>query len=99
MAPMQSPRSRSKTPFALAHELDSHSELAVERGNKKPPVGVGRWVPGEKHKYLAKWIEGTSAMRARFPKRVLVDLFSGLGRIEVKDEGFTRLGGAAVAWL
>lgn len=96
---MSRPSAGRRRPFELANLPDSHSGLPVERGNRKPPVGVGSWVPGEKHKWLAKWIEGTSEMRARFPQRVFIDLFCGPGRIEVKDEGFTRLGGAAVAWV
>lgn len=83
--------------FELAHGPDPAPHLPVERGKRN--LGVGPWVPRSKHTYLAKYIEGTRHMRKSWPHRVYVDLFCSTGRIEVEREGFTRHGGAAIAWL
>lgn len=86
-----------KNAFVLEHGDDPCEGLVVERGRKG--TGVGDWVPYMKHLFLAKWIEGTRAMRGRWPQRAYVDLFCGPGRIQVEDEPFTRHGGAVIAWL
>lgn len=83
--------------FQLASSEDPFPNLPIERGRKGQ--GVGFWVPQMKHTYLAKYIEGTRAMRRKFKERVYLDLFCGPGRIEVEGENFTRLGGAPLAWL
>ena len=83
--------------FVLADRDDPFPFLPIETGKKGK--GVGDWVPGMKHTYLARFIEATREMRKRFPERVLVDLFCGPGRIQVKGENRTRLGGAQIAWL
>jgi len=83
--------------FKLAHHPDPHPELAVERG--RAGEGVGIWVPNEKHTYLAKYVEATYAARKQYGRRVLVDLFCGPGRIQVKGETITRHGGALISWL
>lgn len=75
---------------------DPLPELPVERGPSGR--GVGRWVPDEKHRLLADFIEGSWPARAKFPDRVLIDLFAGPGRIQVEGENFTRNGGSLVAW-
>ena len=82
--------------FSLAHDADPFPELPVELGRNSD--GVGGWVPEMKHKFLAKYIEGTRQARKKFPQRVYVDLFCGPGRIQVKGESITRHGGALVAW-
>lgn len=86
---------RSK--FALPHCDDLTPDAPVEVGNGE---GVGWWVPRDKHTYLAKWIDGTrEARRKNWKHLVLVDAFSGPGRIRVKDEVATRPGGCVIAWL
>ncbi|WP_026258832.1 three-Cys-motif partner protein TcmP [Uliginosibacterium gangwonense] len=85
-----------KGKFVLSVSPDPLPELPVERGPSN--AGVGDWVPGIKHTNLAKYIDGTRKAQIKFPQRVLIDPFSGPGRLQVKGEGFTRDGGAVVAW-
>jgi three-Cys-motif partner protein len=82
--------------FSLAHDPDPFPELPIERGRQGD--GVGDWVPFQKHTFLAKYIEGTRQARKKYGHRILIDLFCGPGRIQVKGEPFTRHGGAPVAW-
>lgn len=82
--------------FSLSYDEDPHPELPIERG--KQGDGVGDWVPFQKHTFLAKYVEGTREARKKFRHRVLIDLFCGPGRIQVKGENITRHGGATVAW-
>jgi three-Cys-motif partner protein len=70
---------------------DPCPDLIVERG-------VGAWVPQHKHRYLAAYLTATRYAWKKWPNRVLIDPFAGPGRIQVKDESFTRDGGAVVAW-
>tara|TARA_B100001105_G_C22397884_1_gene447685 strand:- start:3368 stop:4285 length:918 start_codon:yes stop_codon:yes gene_type:complete len=80
----------------LLHYPDTHPHLDVERGpNDK---GVGSWVPNNKHRYLADFIQASHGARANWPHRVYIDLFSGPGRVQVEGESATRDGGALVAW-
>src|SRR3569833_790375 len=76
--------------FSLAFDPDPFPELAIERGRYQE--GVGSWVPGVKHTFLAKQIEATRQARKKFPQRVFIDLFCGPGRIQVKGETKTRQG-------
>ncbi|CAB3868383.1 hypothetical protein LMG3482_04896 [Achromobacter deleyi] len=82
--------------FVLAHDEDPCPSRLVERGRSGD--GVGSWVPGSKHTFLAKYLEGTRLARKKFSQRVYVDLFCGPGRIQVKGETMTRHGGAQIAW-
>lgn len=82
--------------FSLAHDEDPCPHLPIEIG--KQGDGVGEWVPFQKHTYLAKYVEGTRQARKKFSRRVLIDLFCGPGRVQVKGETITRHGGALVAW-
>ena len=87
----------AKSQFTLDRSDDPCPLLPVEAGPHDR--GVGEWVPNSKHTYLAKYIEGTHAMRARWPNRVYVDLFCATGRIRVDGEAFTRPGSAPLAWV
>lgn len=82
--------------FVLAHDDDPYPTLPIEHGRNGE--GVGSWVPGSKHTFLAKYLEGTRLARKKFSQRVYVDLFCGPGRIQVKGETMTRHGGAQIAW-
>src|SRR3569832_1736462 len=82
--------------FSLAFDPDPFPELAIERGRYQE--GVGSWVPGVKHTFLAKQIEATRQARKKFPQRVFIDLFCGPGRIQVKGETLTRHGNSLIAW-
>jgi three-Cys-motif partner protein len=82
--------------FHLSNDSDPFPNLPIELGRKGE--GVGDWVPNQKHTFLAKYIEGTRLARRKFTNRVFVDLFCGPGRIQVKDEAFTRHNGAVIAW-
>ncbi|MBX9798807.1 MAG: three-Cys-motif partner protein TcmP [Burkholderiaceae bacterium] len=82
--------------FKLIHDVDPLPHLPVELGRSND--GVGLWVPEKKHTFLAKYIEGTRQARKDYSHRIFVDLFCGPGRIQVKDESFTRHGGALIAW-
>jgi three-Cys-motif partner protein len=81
--------------YLLTH-ADPLPDLPVECGVQGK--GVGPWVPREKHRLLADYIEATHGARGKWPNRVLVDLFSGPGRVQVEGESATRDGGAVVAW-
>lgn len=58
---------------------------------------MGSWVPAYKHTYLAKYLHATQHAWKKWPHRVLIDPFSGPGRVQVKGEQSTRDGGAVVA--
>lgn len=76
--------------------MDSHPELPIERGPHDR--GVGRWVPEEKHVYLARYLNATREAQKKFKQRVLIDPFCGPGRIQVEGESFTRDGGSLAAY-
>ncbi len=76
---------------------DTHPELDIERA--KNDFGVGRWVVEKKYMYLCKYIDAARAASKRWPNRVYIDPFCGPGRIQVRDEVFTRPNGALTAWL
>lgn len=82
--------------FKLTHDTDPLPNLSIELGRSND--GVGLWVPEKKHTFLAKYIEGTRQARKDYSNRIFIDLFCGPGRIQVKDESFTRHGGALIAW-
>lgn len=82
--------------FRLSDDPDLFPDLPVERG--RDGLGVGAWVPEDKHTYLAKYVEATRQARKKYERRVYVDLFCGPGRIQVKGESRTRHGGAQIAW-
>lgn len=82
--------------FRLADDVDQYPDLTIERG--RDGLGVGAWVPNEKHTYLAKYVEATRQARKKYSRRVYIDLFCGPGRIQVKGEDRTRHGGAQIAW-
>lgn len=75
---------------------DPCPELLVERGPKDE--GVGSWVPEQKHRLLHEYLTASRYAWAKWPNRVFIDPFCGPGRIQVRDENFTRDGGAVVAW-
>jgi three-Cys-motif partner protein len=75
---------------------DPCPELLVERGPNDD--GVGSWVPEQKHRLLREYLTASRHAWAKWPYRVFIDPFSGPGRIQVRDESFTRDGGAVVAW-
>lgn len=71
---------------------DPYPELPVERGPHGR--GVCRWVPDEKHFYLARYLNATREAQKKFKQRVLIDPFCGPGRIQVEGETHTRDGGS-----
>ena len=75
---------------------DSHPNQPVERGPHGR--GVGKWVPEEKHRYLATYLHATREAQKKFKQRVLIDPFSGPGRIQVEGESGTRPGGSLAAF-
>jgi three-Cys-motif partner protein len=81
--------------FVVPIHPDPCAHLVVEKNEKG--LGVGRWVPEQKHLLLAKFIGAARGAMARTPKRVFIDPFCGPGRIQVTGESFTRDGGAMVA--
>ena len=60
--------------------------------------GVGSWVPEYKHRYLCEYLWATRLAWAKWSRRVLLDPFCGPGRIQVRNESFTRDGGVVAAW-
>lgn len=62
-------------------DRDPYPELLVELGPHGR--GVGRWVPEQKHLYLTQYLHATRKAKAKFKQRVLIDPFSGPGRIQV----------------
>lgn len=88
---------KSKLVMTKEGPADPHPELVVERG--KNGKGVGRWVPDVKHLLLTKYIDAAHAAAAsRWGGWVLIDPFCGPGRIQVREENFTREGGSVIAW-
>lgn len=77
-------------------QQDPCPDLPIERG--PDDNGVGSWVPGDKHRLLAEYLFASRHAWKGWPERVLLDPFSGPGRIQVRGEPFTRDGGAIVAW-
>jgi three-Cys-motif partner protein len=84
------------TKFALDIDPDPRPDLLIEKGPGNN--GVGRWVPEQKHMYLAKYIDGTRAAANKWGQRIFIDPFCGPGRIQVKGDNQTRDGGALIAW-
>jgi len=77
-------------------ETDPRPDLIVDKGPEGK--GVGQWVPKQKHVLLAKYLLATRYAWKKWPHRVLIDPFCGPGRIQVKEELFTRDGGVLLAW-
>lgn len=75
---------------------DPRPDLIVERGPDNK--GVGPWVPFDKHRLLAHYLDATQHAWRRWGNRVFIDPFGGPGRIQVRGEAFTRDGGSVVAW-
>lgn len=75
---------------------DPCPELLVERGPHGR--GVGSWVPQDKHRLLASYLDATRFAWKKWPERYFIDPFCGPGRVQVEGETFTREGGAVVAW-
>lgn len=75
---------------------DPFPELPIERSSHGR--GVGKWVPQEKHLYLARYLNATREAQKKFKQRVLIDPFCGPGRIQVEGESFTRDGGSVIAF-
>lgn len=87
--------SKSRLVLHTKPSPDSHPTLPIDRWDGD---GVGAWIPEKKHMLLAKYLDGTRAMAAKWPHRVLIDPFCGPGRLQVNGESFTRDGGALIAW-
>lgn len=75
---------------------DSHPHLPIELG--PTGEGVGPWVPGQKHRYLAKWLDATRFHWSKWQRRILIDPFCGPGRIRVRGEQHSRDGGSLIAY-
>lgn len=82
--------------FQLEVLEDPRPDLFVDRGEDQK--GVGKWIPEQKHVYLAKYIGAASEAMKVWPRRVYIDPFCGPGRLQVENESFTRDGGSLVAW-
>lgn len=76
---------------------DTYPELVIERG--KNDKGVGKWVVEQKYSYLCMYIDAARKTTAKWTNLIYVDPFCGPGRIQVRDESFTRPNGAMTAWL
>jgi three-Cys-motif partner protein len=86
---------RSTSAGVLIHP-DPCPTLIVERGPEDK--GVGGWVPEQKHRLLAHYLNASRGAWIQWPDRTFIDPFSGPGRIQVKGESITRDGGCLVAW-
>jgi three-Cys-motif partner protein len=80
----------------LTVQTDPCPNLIVERGTEN--LGVGPWVPAEKHRLLCEYLHASRHAWAKWPNRVLIDPFCGPGRIQVRGESATREGGTVLAW-
>ncbi|BCM24490.1 class I SAM-dependent methyltransferase [Methyloradius palustris] len=76
---------------------DAYAHLVIEKGKKG--LGVGSWVVEQKYKYLCTYIDAARSAFNRWPNKVYIDPFCGPGRIQVREESFTRPNGAVTAWL
>lgn len=85
-----------KQSFQLEQLPDTRPGLTIELGPQN--LGVGRWVPEQKHALLGLYLEGTREAWKKWPERVFIDPFCGPGRIQVRGELFDREGGAIAAW-
>ncbi len=86
----------SKSHFHTGPHDDPRPDLPVDRN--PDGLGVGPWVPRDKHRLLTEYLHGTRAAWRAWPKRVLIDPFCGPGRIAVAGEAHTRDGGSVAAW-
>ena len=79
-------------------EADSHPSMVLDRG--KEDDGVRDWVWLQKHRLLATYIDAarSAANHPKFSNWIYIDPFCGAGRMQGRDEGFTRPGGSMVAW-
>lgn len=96
MSQRRNTRSNKAPDLVDVRTADPFPNLIVERGPHGE--GVGSWVPGEKHRLLCRYLKATTPAWKKWPSRVYMDPFAGPGRIQVRDESFTRDGGAVVAW-
>ena len=79
-------------------EPDSHPAMVLDRG--KDGDGVRDWVWLQKHRLLATYIDAarSAAKSPKFSNWIYIDPFCGAGRMQGRDERFTRPSGAMVAW-
>jgi len=84
--------------MSAGHQPDPCPNRLVERAHHG--LGVGPWVPADKHRYLCEYLWATRYAWASpaWKARVLLDPFCGPGRIQVRGENFTRDGGVVAAW-
>lgn len=95
LEPNMRARQGSQTTSVQLH-ADPCPDRLVERGPDNR--GVGPWVPFDKHRLLAHYLDATQHAWRRWDHRVFIDPFGGPGRIQVRGEAFTRDGGSVVAW-
>ena len=86
---------RSNSGPDLGIRPDPCPTLIVERGPEDE--GVGNWVPLQKHKLLCEYLHASRYAWKKWSSRVLLDPFSGPGRIQVRGETGTREGGTLLA--
>jgi three-Cys-motif partner protein len=81
-----------------AIEPDTHPHLVLDRGKNED--GVGDWVYRDKHRMLATYIDAarSAANSSSFSNWIYLDPFCGAGRMQVREEKFSRPSGAMVAW-
>ncbi|REG48992.1 three-Cys-motif partner protein [Paraburkholderia sp. BL6669N2] len=64
-----------------------------------PAMVVGRWVTGEKHRIIKRYIDASWAARQKFTsQRTYIDLFAGTGRVKIKHTQTFQDGGPLAAW-
>lgn len=75
---------------------DPYPEFAGRSRTTVAAWGAG-WLR-KKHCYLVRYLDATREAQKKFKQRVLIDPFSGPGRIQVEGESFTRDGGSVAAY-
>lgn len=81
---------------SISIPADPCPDLPVERGPED--AGVGAWVVHDKYRYLRHYLAAACHALGSWRERVYIDPFCATGRVQVRDEDFTRPGGAAEAW-
>ncbi|MDO8837963.1 MAG: three-Cys-motif partner protein TcmP [Parvibaculum sp.] len=85
----------------MVDESDSEGKYEIDEDGLPREI-VGPWVK-DKHARLEKYVGISRSVRAMFSRpggagASFIDLFSGPGRVRIRDEQESRDGGALVAW-
>jgi len=78
--------------------MSSQSNVVIDPIDQFPAMVVGRWVTDEKHQIIKRYIHAAFAARNKWPNRAYIDLFSGPGRVYIRNINSYADGGVLAAW-